>query len=81
MESILSSEERTVAAALASGQSVPEIAGVQDTSEASIERTRKRIREKTDRALATLLESPVASTAIADLDPADRAALEGLLER
>lgn len=78
MDSILSTEEREVAAALAAGRSVAAVAATRDTSEAAVERAAARIREKTDRALATLLASPFAAEAVTALDADQRADLREL---
>jgi DNA-binding NarL/FixJ family response regulator len=67
--SILSHGEREVAAMLEDGHSAEEIATARDEPVESVEKAIDRIHEKTDRALATLLASPFAGTAAADLDP------------
>lgn len=78
VESILSTEERAVAAEIAAGRSIAEIATARDSSEEVVQRADSRIREKTNRALATLLESHVAQEAVDELDPDQRAALREL---
>jgi DNA-binding NarL/FixJ family response regulator len=70
--SILSHGEREIAAMLEAGNSVDEIAATRDESVDSVEKAVDRIREKTDRALATLLASPFTDDAIADLDSSTR---------
>lgn len=80
MDSILSTGEREVASMLASGRSLSEVAEARDTTEERVERTAERVREKTDRALATLAESHVADEAVDALDPETRAALGSLFE-
>lgn len=57
-KSILSHEERAVAAMLANGRSPEEIAAARDVSLEATEKSIDRIREKTERALTTLAESP-----------------------
>jgi hypothetical protein len=74
--SILSHGEREIAAMLEADHSVDEIATARDEPVESVEKAIDRIREKTDRALATLLASPFTSDAAADLDSTT---LEGLL--
>jgi DNA-binding NarL/FixJ family response regulator len=78
--SILSHGEREVAAMLDDGHSADEIATARDESVESIEKAIDRIREKTDRALATLLASPFTDRAAADLDPAARKRLRSELD-
>jgi len=58
MQSILSSGERDVANRLADGESVEEIAAAREQSVETVEKHVGRIREKTERAFATLAESP-----------------------
>jgi len=70
--SILGHGEREIAAMLAAGHSVEEIATEREESAESVEKAIDRIREKTDRALATLLASPFTDRAAADLDPTAR---------
>ncbi|SDF56290.1 helix-turn-helix domain-containing protein [Halorientalis regularis] len=70
--SILSHGEREIAAMLDDDDSVDEIAAARDESVESVEKAIDRIREKTDRALATLLASPFTDDAAADLDSTTR---------
>ena len=56
--SVLSTGERRIAELLREGRSIEEIAEIRGEPAAVIERSVDRIREKTDRAVATLLESP-----------------------
>lgn len=79
MEPILSTGERDVAERLARGESVDAIAAARGTSEAQVEQSIERIRDKTDRAIATLLASPVAEEAVSDLSSDQRAALRAIL--
>jgi hypothetical protein len=78
--SILSHEERAVAAALAAGTDPVTIADERDSSVTEIEATVDRIREKTERAFATLAESPFTNDLVDDLDPDRRAALRAALD-
>ncbi|MFB6084515.1 MAG: hypothetical protein ABEJ94_09745 [Halorientalis sp.] len=78
--SILSHGEREVAAMLEEDHSVEEIAAERDESVESVEKAIDRIREKTDRALATLIASPFTDRAAADLDPATRDRLRSALD-
>lgn len=80
--SILSYEERTLAAQLAANPdaSPAEIAADTDRSEDSVVKAIDRIRTKTRRAYATLLQSPVADEIAHDLTEAERTALVELLE-
>lgn len=80
MDSILSSGERDVAERLGAGQSVAEIATARDTSSSAVEQAIDRIREKTNRAIGTLLESPVADEAVAALEPEQRSELRSVIE-
>lgn len=75
MNSILSTGERRVAELLADGKSLEEIAEARAESVEATEKAVARVREKTDRALATLVESPFTAEAAADLDDAERARL------
>jgi hypothetical protein len=75
MDSILSTGERRVAELLADGKSVEEIAEARAESVEATEKAVERVREKTDRALATLVESPFTAAAAADLDDDERARL------
>lgn len=78
--SILSHGEREIAAMLDDGHSIEEIATERDASVESIEKATDRIREKTDRALATLLASPFTECAAADLDATARDRLRSKLD-
>jgi DNA-binding NarL/FixJ family response regulator len=80
MDSILSTGERRVAELLADGQSVAEIAEERGEPEVAVEKVIDRVREKTNRALATLLESPFAAAAAADLSEHDRERLIAVIE-
>lgn len=75
MRSILSTGERRVAELLADGKSIEEIAVAREQSVEVTEQAVDRVREKTDRALATLLESPFTAEAAAELSESDRARL------
>ena len=66
--SVLSHGEREIAAALRAGRSVETIAADRDDTPEAVEKAVDRIQEKTDRALATLFQSPFADRAIDDLD-------------
>ncbi|WP_254536296.1 LuxR C-terminal-related transcriptional regulator [Halomarina litorea] len=81
MRSILSSGEREVAWRLADGQSVEDIAAARDQSVETVEKHVDRIREKTERAVATLVESPFAEAVLADLDPEARETVAALARR
>lgn len=70
--SILSSEEQDLAERLADGDAPADIADDLDRDPEAVEKALDRIREKTDRALATLVESPYAAEAAADLPAAER---------
>ena len=78
--SILSHEERAVADALAAGTDPVTIADERDSSIAEIEASVERIREKTERAFATLAESPFTGDLAADLDPDRRDTLRTALD-
>lgn len=80
MDSILSTEERKVAAALRKGATIGEIATEQNKPVESIERAVKRIREKTGRALATLAESPFTAEIAAGRPEAERERLADALD-
>lgn len=79
MRSILSTGERRVAALLAEGHDIETIAEKRNRSVESTEKAVARVREKTARAYATLLESPVADEVAADLAPEERARLRAML--
>jgi hypothetical protein len=78
--SILSHEERTVAEALAAGDDHETIAAAHDLDPATVARTETRIRQKTERALATLAESPFTGAVAAEADPDLLAAVLTALE-
>ncbi|WP_049996437.1 hypothetical protein [Halococcus sediminicola] len=78
--SILSHEERAVAAALAAGTDPVTIADERDSSIEEIEASVERIREKTERAFATLAESPFTGDLTTDLDPDRRDTLRTALD-
>ena len=78
--SILSHEERAVAAALAAGTDPVTIADERDSSIEEIEASVERIREKTERAFATLAESPFTGDLATDLDPDRRDTLRTALD-
>lgn len=77
--SILSHEERHVAEGLAAGRDPAEIAADRGADIETVERAADRVREKTDRALATLAASPFLETAAASLEPATRRSLHEAL--
>ena len=79
--SILSHEEAAIAAALAEGRDPVTIADERDASIAAVEASIDRIREKTERAFATLEASPFAADLAEDLDPERRAALRDALAK
>lgn len=70
--SVFSTGERRIAELLCEGRSIEEIAEIRDEPVAVIERGVDRIREKTDRAVATLLQSPYLEEAAADRTPEER---------
>lgn len=72
MRSILSTGEREVARRLTDGDSLEEIAEARDDSVETVERHVDRIREKTERAFATLAESPFTEEFADDLDEPTR---------
>lgn len=78
--SILSRGEHVVARRLREGLTVEEIAEERDESPEAVERAIERVREKTDRALATLAQSPFATEAARDLDPETRERVRTALE-
>ncbi|EMA51020.1 hypothetical protein [Halococcus salifodinae] len=78
--SILSHEEEAIAAALAEGTDPVTIADERDSSVAAVEASIDRIREKTERAFATLEASPFAADLARDFDPERRAALRAALD-
>lgn len=78
--SILSHGERAVARALREGRSVEEIAAERDESPETVEKSVERIRAKTDRALATLVQSPFTAETARDLPEESRARLREALD-
>lgn len=80
MDSILSTEERKVAAAIRQGATIKEIATEQNKPAEAIERAVERIREKTGRALATLVESPFTAEVAAGRPEAERERLADALD-
>jgi len=78
--SILSTGERAVAEGLRDGLDAEEIARQREEPVEAVENSVRRVREKTDRALATLAESPFLTEAAADLDDATRERLLEALE-
>lgn len=78
--SILSRGERVVARGLDEGLTVEEIAEERDESPEVVERAVERVREKTDRALATLAQSPFAAEAVRSLDPETRERIRNALD-
>ncbi len=70
--SILSTGEQAVAEGLRDGLNVEEIARQREEPVEAVEKSVRRVREKTNRALATLAESPFVAEAAGDLDDATR---------
>lgn len=79
-DSILSHGEQDVAGHLRQGADIRAIAEARGTSEEAVEKAIHRIREKTNRAFATLIQSPFIEECAAELDPADRCDLIETLE-
>ena len=77
--SILSRGERDVARRLRAGESVAAIADARRSSTESVEKAIDRVREKTERALITLAESPFSVELLADLDPERKRTLQAAL--
>jgi hypothetical protein len=77
--SILSHGEREIARMRRDGMSVEAIADARDDSPEAVEKALDRIRTKTDRALLTLLQSPVTEPAVDDLDPDTRETIRSRL--
>ncbi|PSP82216.1 hypothetical protein BRC83_10085 [Halobacteriales archaeon QS_1_68_17] len=75
LDSILSHGEQAVAAGLRDGRSVEAIARERDVDPETVEKAVDRIHQKTDRAVATLLQSPFVEDAVDDLNPDERARL------
>jgi len=73
-DAIFSHEEAAIADLLREDPdlSAEAIAEARDADPATVERSIRRIREKTDRAVATLARSPFLAEAAADLDERDR---------
>ena len=71
--SVLSTGERRIAELLREGRSIEEIAEIRGEPVDVIERGVDRIREKTDRAVATLLESPYLEEAASGRTAGERA--------
>lgn len=80
-DSILSHGEQDVAGHLRQGTSAGEIADVRETSEAAIEQAIERIRDKTSRALVTLVQSPYVEDCARELDAESRHELIETLRR
>lgn len=80
MRSILSTGERRVADLLAEGHDIEAIAEQRGQSVEATEKTVDRVREKTHRAFATLLESPFAAEAATELSAEERQRLRALLD-
>lgn len=78
-QSILSHGEREIAAMRREGHSIEEIASARDEPAAVVEKALDRIQAKTDRAVATLLESPFVTESLNDLDDEDRSKLRSLV--
>lgn len=78
-ESILSHGEREVARLATEGHSVPQIAAARNASESEVEKSLARVREKTERALVTLLESPYVAEVATDLEADEREAIRTAL--
>lgn len=79
-DSILSHGEQDVAGHLRHGADIREIAEARGTSEEAVKKAINRIRDKTNRAFATLDQSPFVEECAADLDPAVRRDLIETLE-
>lgn len=72
-QSILSHGESTVAAMLADGMQPEEIAAERDVSPEEMEKSIDRIREKTERAVTTLAESPFTAEVASEMNDETRA--------
>jgi DNA-binding NarL/FixJ family response regulator len=70
--SILSTGEQAVAEGLREGLDAEQIAQQRGEPVQAVEKSIDRIREKTDRALATLAESPFVEERVAGMDDPDR---------
>lgn len=71
-QSILSHGESTVAAMLADGMQPEEIAAERDVSPEEMEKSIDRIREKTERAVTTLAESPFTAEVASEMNDETR---------
>ncbi|WP_255197204.1 hypothetical protein [Halorarius litoreus] len=80
MRSILSTGEQRVADLLAEGHDLEQIAERRGQSVEATEKAVDRVREKTHRAFATLLASPFAAEAAADLSADERERLRAALD-
>lgn len=80
MESILSTGERRVAELLVAGHDVETVADRRGESVDATARAADRIRDKTERAFGTLLESPFTAEVAAELSPEDRDRLRAVLD-
>lgn len=80
MRSILSTGERRVAALLAEGHDVEAIAEQRGESVEATEKAVDRIREKTERAFVTLLESPFTGDVATDLSEDEQERLRAMLD-
>lgn len=78
--SIFSHEERAIATALADGADPVTIAETRDTPIAQVEASVDRIREKTERAFATLEQSPFTADLARELGPERRDTLRAAFE-
>lgn len=78
-QSILSHGEREIATLLREGRSVEEIATAREEPTDVVEKAIDRIEAKTDRAIATLLESPFGEDAVSRLAQDEQATLESLV--
>lgn len=79
MRSILSTGERRVAALLAEGNDVEQIAEQRGQSVEATEKAVDRVHEKTERAFATLLESPFTDELAAELSENEQERLRAAL--
>lgn len=80
-QSILSHGEQDVAGHLKEGASIPEIADSRGASEQAVEQAIDRIEAKTDRAFATLLQSPFLEDSARTLSTEQRHELMEALDR
>jgi len=79
--SVFSTGERRIAELLREGHSIEAIAERRDEPVEAIERGIDRIRQKTDRAIATLIQSPYLEAAAADRAPEERERIRAAFER